>query len=160
MQWQISVHIHAPGVTAEQASAIGERLGVFAVISHDLGHGRFSVTFDIEAPTARRAADDGLRDLANAIKSEVGSSLPVTAVHVLAEPELLQPSTAAIVGSAEAAEMLGVKRQRVHELAKSHPEFPAPIARLSTGPIYSAKSIDEFNKRWERRQGRPRKTSA
>ena len=42
-----------------------------------------------------------------------------------------------------------------------HPDFPAPVAELARGKIYTSASIDLFNQRWERkRTGRPPKNPA
>jgi hypothetical protein len=40
-----------------------------------------------------------------------------------------------LAGLAEASRILGVSRQRVHQLSKT-PEFPIMVARLSMGPIW------------------------
>ncbi|MFL6137481.1 MAG: helix-turn-helix transcriptional regulator [Frankiaceae bacterium] len=60
-----------------------------------------------------------------------------------------------LVGMAEVAELLGVGRQRAHELTR-RPDFPAPQARLKAGAIWLREDVE----RWladsgERRPGRP-----
>ncbi len=54
-----------------------------------------------------------------------------------------------LVGAAEIAEMLGVSRQRVDQLAQ-HDDFPKPAAVLATGRIWERDDIE----RWARRTGR------
>ncbi len=54
-----------------------------------------------------------------------------------------------LVGVAEIAELLGVTRQRVHQLTQA-PDFPAPVAELSAGRIYNRDEVEA----WARRTGR------
>ncbi|MDQ3641791.1 MAG: helix-turn-helix domain-containing protein [Actinomycetota bacterium] len=61
-----------------------------------------------------------------------------------------------LVGIAEIAEMLGVSRQRVGQLASSYDDFPAPVAELAAGRIWNRADVE----RWmaahpDRRPGRP-----
>ena len=62
-----------------------------------------------------------------------------------------------LVGVAEIADMLGgVTRQRVDQLARTHEDFPAPVAELASGRVWSKEAIA----RWVRRHlgpstGRP-----
>lgn len=64
-----------------------------------------------------------------------------------------------LAGGTEAAEILGVSRQRVHQLATEHPDFPAPVARLSCGSIWLRGEIVWFARNWSRKPGRPRKAA-
>lgn len=54
-----------------------------------------------------------------------------------------------LVGVAEIAEMLGVTRQRVHQLTRLA-DFPEPVAVLSAGHIWSREDVE----RWARQTGR------
>ena len=54
-----------------------------------------------------------------------------------------------LVGTAEIAEMLGLSRQRVHQLT-SKPDFPQPLAVLAAGVIWRREDVEE----WGRRTGR------
>lgn len=49
-----------------------------------------------------------------------------------------------LVGVAEIAEILGVSRQRVHAISKTHDDFPAPVAELSAGRIWLRKDIESW----------------
>jgi len=65
------------------------------------------------------------------------------------------------IGTAETAELLGVSKQRVSELAKTHADFPKPIKRLKSGPVYDRAEIVQWESNWERRRtGRPRKKAS
>ena len=55
-----------------------------------------------------------------------------------------------LVGVWEVAEMLGVSRQRVHQLRHEHPDFPTPVADLKAGKIWFRTDIVS----WAARHGR------
>lgn len=54
-----------------------------------------------------------------------------------------------LVGVAEVADMLGVTRTRVSQLA-SVSGFPEPVARLAAGPVWARDDVE----RWARETGR------
>ena len=56
-----------------------------------------------------------------------------------------------LMGISEIAQLLGVSRQRAHQLAQSE-DFPKPIAVLAAGKIWEAKRIEAWAQR--RRDGR------
>jgi predicted DNA-binding transcriptional regulator AlpA len=56
-----------------------------------------------------------------------------------------------LVGVAEIAGLLGVSRQRVHQIASEDPTFPKPTAVLKGGMIWERAAIEE----WARATGRP-----
>ncbi len=55
-----------------------------------------------------------------------------------------------LVGIAEIATMIDVTRQRVHQLARDDPTFPAPAVVLSAGAVWERAAVEE----WARRTGR------
>ena len=55
-----------------------------------------------------------------------------------------------LAGIAEIAAMLGVSTQRVDQLARTHADFPAPVADLSAGRIWLKADIEA----WARNTGR------
>ena len=61
----------------------------------------------------------------------------------------LRSALVELVGTAEIAELLGVSRQRVHQLV-SKPDFPRPLAVLAAGMIWRREDVEE----WARRTGR------
>jgi hypothetical protein len=71
------------------------------------------------------------------------------------EAEALRPDFPPLASAADAAEILGVSRQRVHQLAASNTRFPAPIVRVGTGPLWAVPAIEHFASVWDRRPGRP-----
>lgn len=48
-----------------------------------------------------------------------------------------------LVGTAEIGEMLGVTRQRVHQLTQRG-DFPAPVAHLAMGKIWERSAIEQW----------------
>ncbi len=87
---------------------------------------------------------------------------PSIGVEVVTETEWFRraaaPTLPEIVSAGEVAEILGVSRQRVHQLAKSA-GFPAPLLSLRTGPLWHAVAIRKFAEGWERKPGRPAKSA-
>lgn len=61
-----------------------------------------------------------------------------------------------LMGPAEISDLLGVSRQRVHQL-QSTAAFPKPLAHLRCGAIWDAADIEQFARDWPRTPGRPRK---
>jgi hypothetical protein len=54
------------------------------------------------------------------------------------------------MGVTEIREMLGVSRQRVHQIIRDHPEFPEPVAELASGKVWLRAAIVK----WARSVGR------
>jgi predicted DNA-binding transcriptional regulator AlpA len=54
-----------------------------------------------------------------------------------------------LVGPAEIAQLLGVSRQRVTQLA-AHPDFPPPAQELVMGKVWLRSDIES----WARKRGR------
>lgn len=90
----------------------------------------------------------------------LGAEMTLTHVEVDDAAELdrrVQESDAPeILGVAELADLLGVTKQRVSELARS-PSFPAPVAELASGPVWHKRQVARHVGHWPRRPGRPRK---
>ena len=55
-----------------------------------------------------------------------------------------------LLGTTEVAALLGLSRQRVHQLATDDPGFPAPAVRLAAGPVWEREAIEG----WARSAGR------
>jgi len=70
------------------------------------------------------------------------------------ERRLEQSNAPELLGLAEVAQELGVSKQRVSELA-SGASFPAPIARLKSGPVWQRSALVRFMRSWKRARGRP-----
>jgi hypothetical protein len=84
---------------------------------------------------------------------------PITVAEALAEKVAdarLNEPPLELVGVTEVAQELGVSKQRVSEL-RAVEVFPAPIAELAAGPVWTRRSLTAFLSTWQRRPGRPRK---
>jgi predicted DNA-binding transcriptional regulator AlpA len=55
-----------------------------------------------------------------------------------------------LVGVAEIAELLGVSRQRIDAIVRTHDDFPKPVATITAGRIWLRKDVVA----WARGQGR------
>lgn len=56
-----------------------------------------------------------------------------------------------LVGAAEIAQRLGVKRSTVvHDWARRHPDFPRPIARLVMGHVWHWPEVESWALRTKR----------
>lgn len=94
-----------------------------------------------------------------AVLDAVGDAAPVLSLSVT--PDDVHEARAGIstlprlVSAPEVAEILGVSRQRVHQL-RSSTEFPRALYELRTGPIWDVVAIEHFARTWDRRPGRRR----
>lgn len=71
------------------------------------------------------------------------------------EAEAVYPDIPELASAADAAEILGISRQRVHQLASSNAVFPSPVTRVATGPLWTRSAIEWFDSVWKRKAGRP-----
>ena len=100
------------------------------------GGGAWSATVSVQAEQARSAADMG-GALIEGQAAEAGlPGWPVVRLEAVRQDVLdaenERPTLPALVSAPEAAEILGVSAQRVHELAAAIPGFPKPPT--SSGP--------------------------
>lgn len=105
------------------------------------------------------AANEAVTDVSSWLAGQGVEANPI-AFRVLTEDaleaEARSPSFPDIVSAVEASDVLGVSRQRVHQLWRRHPDFPAPLYELRTGPLWVRAGIERFARESERRPGRPR----
>ncbi|MCA1823600.1 MAG: DNA-binding protein [Frankia sp.] len=52
-----------------------------------------------------------------------------------------------LAGVTEVAAMLGVSKQRVVQLARDYDDFPAPVAELSSGRVWSTAAVETWQVR-------------
>ena len=170
MDW-FSVHLatRAPEthIGGTELDVAGDRL-MDLLAAHDgvvsADAGAWSATVSVQAEQARSAADRG-GALIEARSSEAGlPGWPVVRLeavrHDVLEAGNERPTLPALVSAPEAAEILGVSAQRVHELAAANPRFPEAAYDLRTGKLWLRDAIVAFGQRWERKPGRPRKVTA
>lgn len=63
-----------------------------------------------------------------------------------------------LAGAHEAARILGVSKQRVHQL-QERADFPAPVVRLAATPVWLVSDIEHFAAGRVTRPGRPSRSS-
>ena len=68
--------------------------------------------------------------------------------------DLASSNMPALLGAAEVESMLGVTRQRLHQIRKTH-DFPAPLTHVAATPLWTRAGIQAFIDRWDRTPGRP-----
>lgn len=153
-------------VTAGQLNALTVSLGR-GNAAYDSSTRELRVTTHADAPTV----DDAMRQ----VQADVERAAAIAGIRLddrdelravsweRFEAEALRPSTprGGLAGVAEVAEILGVSRARVYQLAKDHPDFPDPVADLAAGPVWDRAEVEAFERNWGRkRTGRPRKDQA
>ncbi|MDG9703781.1 hypothetical protein [Streptomyces sp. DH37] len=159
-QWQATVTADAGGLLVDL-----HRLGqaVPGATAYDASSGRLTLVWRLEAATLGTATEAALKTARTALRDALGTAPALAEVRVrtaeAAEAEAARPGEQDLMGYAEAAEELGVSRQRVNELERTRDDFPRPVARLRSGPVFTAESIRRFAAGWDRRPGRPRKTA-
>lgn len=139
-------------------SDLAEEEHQWSVARWGLGNG-FWISDEVEAQTTAEAAEMLYQKTFAWV-----DKLPLTAAVVsvravqpdVFDLEVEQPTVPELVSAVEAAEMLQVSRQRVHELASNRVDFPSPLYNLRTGPLWKRDAIEAFNRSWNRKPGRPR----
>ncbi|MGH8825173.1 MAG: helix-turn-helix transcriptional regulator [Jiangellaceae bacterium] len=139
---------------AETLMAYGEALD--ATVAAIPGRG-FTVMLHEPADDPITAATKAARRSRRVVADDPTGIEALTDVEY--ERQALEPNVPEIVSAAEAADILGVSRQRLHQLRR-HPRFPAPLYELRTGPLWTRDAIEWFVGVWERKPGRPALRSA
>jgi hypothetical protein len=137
------------------APAVGQSL-------HDTNG--ISASLAVDAEDSRSAETYALGLIMSALAQAGIDALEILNMRVvrwdLFEAETEAPNYPDLVGATEAATILGVSRQRVHQLLRENPGFPEPLYHLrSTGPLWVRQGIESFARHWERRPGRPPKVT-
>jgi hypothetical protein len=118
-------------------------------VAADSATRRISLTFPVEVTSLRQATDAALRAAHRAAPAGAEAAAVHVAPHVEQQAAVHgQAPGVSIVGTVEAAPILGVSRRRLVELVDTHPEFPAPAARLTVGRVWTRAAIETFAARW------------
>ncbi len=145
-------------IQEDEAFELENRLdAIDAFVAFNSLEGLMSVTIYVDTPDAMdaaRIAQEQLRRLVD---------IPYPLAEITVQDERLaqerSPDPDAfdnLRSTAEVAEILGVQRQRVHQL-RANPLFPDPAWEPAAGPFWHKDDIEEFLAKWERKPGRPRK---
>lgn len=136
-------------LTEETLFAVAELGGA---AGGNVGGRRLEVTMTVTAAHPHLAIDKALRKVVDLVHFVIAS----TAAMTIEEFDRREAERSALVGVAEVAEMLGVSRQRVTALSKRD-DFPAPLQRLASGPVWRGGDLSTFKEGWQRKGGRPSK---
>lgn len=139
---------------SEQAESLEEALAdLDGVVS--AGDNVLHVDLTLIAPDPVSAARQALEQVEQHPDPQ---RLKLVGVEALPEQEaqrrLLEPALPELAGGREVAEMLGVSKQRLHQLL-GRDDFPDPVVRLAAGPVWLVSSVCAFERQWARKPGRP-----
>jgi hypothetical protein len=123
----------------------------------------WSATVSVQAQNAAQATISGavlVEEMASKAGMPAWPQVRAAAVRDdVLEEENQRPTLPELVSAPEAADILGVSPQRVHELARGGRGFPSPIYELKVGKLWLRDAIVAFDERWERKPGRPDKVT-
>lgn len=132
-----------------------------SVSSRGLDGPGFTLRVEVDAPGMTEAVGYGLEAAAKLAAQAGIHAVPVSALAEtpeLADLHAMQPDTPELLAATDVAEVLGVSRQRVHQLT-ARPDFPAAYVRLGSGPVWTRPAIEHFDRIWDRKPGRPARAS-
>lgn len=157
--WSIEVELGASNVSDDTVEELHEHLADHSPAVGTAPSGNLSARIFVEAGTARQAADSALKEVTAAAK-QAGINHTVVGIELVTEEELdrrlNEPAVPELVGVSEIAAMFGVGRQRAAQVVQRE-DFPPAVARLKAGPVFIKWQVEAFEKRWDRRGGRPAK---
>lgn len=152
---RFSVHVQARAPESASAVPINEDAAeelVDLLAKHDgvvvSGSGRWDATIGVDAQDPVSAATMAAEIVDSmAVKSGMPCwpIVRVGAVRVeVLEEEIAQPMLPELVSVLEAAEILGVSPQRVHELSADGRAFPKPVYELEAGRVWLRAAVEAF----------------
>lgn len=119
------------------------------------GEKRLETILTVRAVNVREAAEQAIE----AISARVPGRVIAIDVMTTDEADRRLAERSQLVGTSEIAEILDISRQRVSTLSRRD-DFPEPLARLASGPVWRKGDLSTFAAGWRRSPGRPRKTAA
>lgn len=123
--WRVTIILNT-SLNEHQAEAVGYHAASFVAVERCIpGQGWTDITMNVNAADQPEAAGKGYRAMATAIEAAgiETSPIAVTAQDTDAWAQAVTRPRTDLVGAVEAAEILGVSRTRVHQLA-AQPQFP------------------------------------
>ena len=159
MIWTARLIYRANELRPSQLRSIRAALKQYASVEHDAAAQRLHITLDVESGSIHEAA---------AIAVETAGAAPAMPAQPIRmdlmsqesfEVETAQPAPLDLdlMRITDIAELLGVSRQRVDQLASQDPDFPPAVALIGRrGQAYSRQTIEEYARRREPRPGRRR----
>lgn len=134
------------------------------LVEHDgivaSGAGSWSATISVSTTDAVEALAVGSGVIKKLAAKAGIPPWPITRAEAIrqdiVDAENSRPTLPGLVSAPEAADILSVSPQRLHELAAHKPNFPDPIYELRAGKLWLREAIEDFGRRWDRKPGRPR----
>ncbi len=168
MEWSVLIETEAEGasVDEDQAAVLVGRLveqladyGGAVAGDHRGWSARISIETSADIDAAFRAIEAGRQAVVGAALRAGFPPWPVIRAEAIEadtfHAELEVVNFPEVLGTTEVSKVLGVSRQRLHEL-RAQGRFPEPIVELAGGPLWIRASVDRFLAGWARRPGRPR----
>lgn len=162
MDWQVTLDAEVTEeVTPDLLANLAEELALFdaAVAGNDSRASAVMTVTTGPEGTPVAALERAVQVFCRALETVKAA---VTAWHVSevvstqeADARNDRPTIPALVGAGEAAAILQVSRQRVHQLLNAQRGFPPPVARPGAQPLWLESTIRAFGDAWDRRVGRP-----
>jgi predicted DNA-binding transcriptional regulator AlpA len=162
MSWLVTLEVEAPD-GARRIDPYDKRVQRFSDWlrsayqgSVAFGENGWSATVRVqpEAPVYEdwQAAEAGRRYVMDALGTMQLPQWPIVRISAGREDFVgLQPPQ--LLGIREAAQLVGISRQRLHSL-RGEGRFPDPFIELSTGPIWRKSDVEDFALGWNQRPGR------
>lgn len=157
--WVVTLNVTAPTDDKLLHELLEHLAGLHGAVA---GNRRgWSATVTLDAPDADTAQGGAAGNVLRYARKAGLPTKPVTRVETVREDirdaELERPTMPDLVSGPEAAEILGVTRQRIHQLAHEHPDFPTPAYKLGVGSLWFRAGVEAFAQRWDRTPGRRKK---
>lgn len=158
MEWSVSIDYgvaRAPDdrLLDDVAERLAQHSGVVFVGSRSIG--AMIAVSSADLASAAKLADAIIRTAMRRSGIRITSMIESHAIEwTRFEETLSQPPVPELVGATEAAALLGVSRQRFHEIRRTL-DFPAPLTEVAATPLWTRAGIDEFLRGWARKPGRP-----
>lgn len=157
--WSVLVEAKGPsGDIGADDDVLDDFLDVLAPLHPSVGgsHCSWTARVSVEAPDPVTAAMEATGAVCSAAGGVGLPAWPLSRVEAVDEDvlatELEEPNIPELLGATEAAALLGVSRQRLHQL-RSDGRFPSPLMELAGGPIWMRAAVDAFLESWDRRSG-------
>lgn len=139
-------------VTEEQASAMIDRFSDHGAAGAFQDH-HAELTLSLGA-TGHAQAFTEVQELLPALREVLGA-FEVTALNLMSPATFFRAGEdEAIVGLKEIADLLEVSRQRANQIV-ANKSFPAPMANLASGRLWSLDAVEAWKLSWDRKSGRP-----
>lgn len=154
MEYTVELSMLARRPLTEEALFAAAEVG--GVAAGTVGARELETTLTVTAADLPAAAERAIARITELVAGEI---IAVEAMTIAEADRRLAAPAPEFVGVAEVAELLGVSRQRVVQLA-ARDDFPTPVARLASGPVWRKGDLSTFADGWQRKAGRPRKMIA